>query len=348
MRMLLILGPALAVAAAERVFDFADLKVGTPPPGWKGFVAGTNAAPGDWQIVLDDAPTAFKPLIPGAANTSRRAVLAQLSRDTTDERYPVLAFEGERYADFTARVRFKLVDGEIEQMAGLAFRISDPGNFYVVRASGLGRNVRFYKFVNGQRSPPIGPEFPLERGRWYELGVKAEANRIQIMLDGKNIMPELTDSSHLAGRIGFFTKSDSVAYFSDLRLNYKPLETLAAALVRDILERQPRLLDVQVLGRSSDRDELHVMGAKYPDALGRAATVTEKKAFAEGRAYCLRGKSTNVVTQPLHDRNGDPIGVVRFGIKPFPGQLEDSLVTKTIPWVKTMNERIGASKDLTE
>ena len=131
-------------------------------------------------------------------------------------------------------------------------------------------------------------------------------------------------------------------------MNYKPLETLAAALVRDILERQPRLLDVQVLGRSSDRDELHVMGATFPDALGRAATVTEKKAFAEGRAYCLRGKSTNVVTQPLHDRNGDPIGVVRFGIKPFPGQLEDSLVTKTIPWVKTMNERIGASKDLTE
>lgn len=350
-RTFLVLGTALTLAAAERVFDFSDLKTGATPPGWQAFVAGppgAASAPGVWQIVQDDAPSAFAPLTTGAPRNSRRPVIAQLSRVTTDERFPVLAFEGERFGDFTAHVRFKLVEGEVEQMAGLAFRIVDPANFYAVRASGLGRNVRFYKFVNGQRSMPIGPDVSLERNRWYDLGVRAEANRIQISLNGKDIMPELTDNSHLAGRIGFITKSDSVSYFSDLRITYKPMEILAAALVREILEKQPRLLDVQILGKTPDKTELHVMAAKYTNSIGRLATEAEKKAFAENRAYCSRGHATNIVTQPLLDRNGDTIGVARFSIKPYPGQLENALVTKTIPWVQAMNQRIAASKDLTE
>lgn len=347
-RTILVLGAAFSITAAERVFDFSELKTGATPPGWHGFVAGTPGPAGNWEIVQDEAPTAFAPLTAGATKTSRRPVLAQISRVKTDERFPVLAFEGERFGDFTARLRFKMVDGEMEQMAGLAFRIVDSTNFYVVRASGLGRNVRFYKFVNGARSAPIGPEVSLERNRWYELGVRAEANRIQVSLDGKDVMPELTDNSHLAGRIGFVTKSDAVSYFSDLRLTYKPLETLAAAMVREILEKQPRLLDVQVLGKTPQQVELHVMAAKDAQAIGRLATEFEKKAFTESRAYCSRGRNTNVVTQPLYDRNGDTIGLARFAMKPYPGQLENAIVTKTIPWVQAMNRRIAASKDLTE
>jgi len=304
--------------------------------------------PAEWQIVQDEAPSAFNPLTPGAAKYSRRPVLAQVSRIKSDERFPVLAFEGERFGDFTATFRFKLVEGEMEQMAGLAFRIVDGANFYVVRASGLGKNVRFYKFVNGQRSEPIGVDLPIERNRWYEMAVRAEANRIRISLDGKPILPELTDNSHLAGSIGFMTKSDAVSYFTDLRLTYRPMETLAAALVREVLEKQPRLLDVQILGKTPQQSELHVMAAKDAKALGRLATESEKQAFAEGRPYCSRGTGTNVVSQPLFDRNGDAIGVARFAMKPFPGQLEDTIVTKTIPWVQAMNKRIGASKDLTE
>ena len=344
----LVLASALSLAAAERAFDFSDVKTGTAPTGWEGFVTGDPSHPGDWQIVQDEVPSAFAPLTAGAPQTSRRAVLAQLSKLPTDERFPVLAFAGERFGDFTATVRFKLVEGTMEQIAGLAFRIVDPGNFYVVRASGLGKNVRFYKFVQGDRSAPIGPEIPIQRNRWYELGVKAEANRIQVSLDGKNILPELTDNSHLAGRIGLVTKSDTVAYFRDLHIQYKPLETLAASLVREVLEKQPRLLDVQILGITPDQPELHVMGAKNPASIGRLANDAEKRVFAEGHANCNRGGTTNVVNHPLYDRNGDPVGVVHFGIKPYPGQLEDALITKSIPWAQSMNQRIGASKDLTE
>src|SRR5207247_226680 len=103
-------------------------------------------------------------------------VLAQVNQDPTDERFPLLVFDGETFSDFTLTTRFKLVRGDVEQMAGLAFRVQDEKNFYVIRASGLGNNVRFYKVVGGVRSAPIGPEQPVAKGVWHELKVQCKAN----------------------------------------------------------------------------------------------------------------------------------------------------------------------------
>ena len=75
----------------------------------------------------------------------------------TDERFPMFIYDGEKFRDFRFLTRFKIVSGVSEQMAGLVFRFQNTSNFYVVRASALGRNVRFYKVVNGARSDPIGP-----------------------------------------------------------------------------------------------------------------------------------------------------------------------------------------------
>jgi hypothetical protein len=44
-------------------------------------------------------------------------------------------------------VRFKIVDGVYEQMAGVVFRFQDTNNFYVARANAKDGNVRFYKVV---------------------------------------------------------------------------------------------------------------------------------------------------------------------------------------------------------
>ena len=77
--------------------------------------------------------------------TAKKSVVAQLARDTTDNHYPMLVLGDERYGDFTFTTRFKMVDGDTEQMAGVAFRIQDENNFYVVRANVLGSTFYFYK-----------------------------------------------------------------------------------------------------------------------------------------------------------------------------------------------------------
>jgi hypothetical protein len=342
----LVLACGLNLWAAERNFDFGGVPAGKLPADWAPLLAG-KGKPGEWQVLMDEVAPQFKPLSSQAPSQARREVLAQVSRDPTDERFPLLVYQGERFGDFTARFRFKLVAGVIEQMAGLVFRLQDEKNFYVVRASASG-NVRFYKFVNGERNSPIGPEIPVSQGEWHELSVKCTGNQIDIQFDGKPAMPTLTDNSHLSGQLGFFTKSDAVSYFSDLRLDYRPLESLAQVLVRQTLKDQPRLLDVRICGRRPGNPELTVLAAKTAAEIGQAPVEGERKAFAENRAYYSKESQVAVVTHPLHDRNGEPIGVARFTLKAYKGQLEAATLGRVLPIVKRMQDRIGAASELTE
>ena len=335
----------LGASAAEKVFEFTAPE-GKLPEGWTPVLAG-KGMPGNWKIVFDEVPPILKPLTAQAPKFARREVLAQVSADATDERFPLLVYEGERYQDFTARLRFKLVSGAVEQMAGLIFRMQDEKNFYVARGSGSG-NVRFYKFVNGVRSAPIGPELPVSRGDWHELVVKCLGNSIDLQFDGKAAMPTLTDNSHLTGRIGLFTKSDAISYFSDLRIDYRPVESLAETLLKTTLEAQPRLLDLKVYGRRPGSKELVLLSAKTPGEKGKAAGDVEVKVLAENRTYYSKGESGAVVTHPLHDRNGEPIGVARFVLKTYKGQMEAATIGRVLPLVKDMEQRIGAASELTE
>ncbi len=338
---------AISVFGAEKIIDFTSVPEGQVPPGWKAMRVG-GGREGEWKVKMVDVPPTLKPLSAAAPQLARRAVVAAVGGDATDERFPLLVYDEERFGDFTARVRFQITGGIIEQMAGLAFRIQDSTNFYVVRFSALGSNLRFYKFVNGERSAPIGPDFPIAKGEWHELSIQCTGNRIEVRVDGKEAMPILTDNSHPTGKIGFFTKSDSEANFMDFRLDYRPLETLAVTLVRTTLADQPRLMDLQVLGRLPGSEKLQVMAAKSASDVGRAASDTENKVWAENRPYYARTKAAAVVTQPLHDRNGDVLGVVRFALKPYAGQLEAATLARVLPILKDMEMRIGASKDLIE
>ena len=195
-------------------------------------------------------------------------MLAQTAPSNEDERFPQLINNSERYGDFTFSTRFQITGGSLEQIAGLVFRHQDPKNFYVVRASALGSNLRFYKFVDGERSAPIGPSIPFLKGKWYELSVRAEGNQIEVLLNGTNAFPTLTDKTFNAGHVGFITKSDTTALFADVSIRYRPLETLAATLVRQALEQQPRLLNLRLYGVSGNQKDLQCRAAKNSRDIG--------------------------------------------------------------------------------
>lgn len=332
---------------AERFFDFQEGAEGRPPAGWEAFVVG-QGQPADWRVVQDAVPSAFQPLTEQAPQVNRRGVLAQLSNDPVDERFPVIWWSGERFGDFTAKLRLKFVSGAREQLAGLVFRAADARNFYVARASALGNNVRFYAYVNGERRAPVGTEIKIEPGRWHELTVRCEGNRIDVSWNGQPAMPTLTDNSFVVGRIGLITKSDTVAYFSDLRLDYRPLKTLADRLVEKVNREQPRLLNFLVYGRTSARPELHVMAAKEGGDVGKKAGETEGKVLSENQAYFSKTREAAIVSAPLHDRNGETLGVVKFVLKPYAGQLESVTIGKVLPWVRQLEELVGGARDLTE
>ena len=137
---------ALSVAGAEHKFEFSEMRQSTNLTGFRSAVTGKGKA-GDWQVILDDVPPLLQPLNPSSAGTTKQAVLAQLAQDPTDEHFPLLIYEDEVYGDFTLTTRFKTVKGVMEQMAGIAFRIQNETNYYVVRASSLGSTFKFYKVL---------------------------------------------------------------------------------------------------------------------------------------------------------------------------------------------------------
>lgn len=333
------------VPAAELQFDFSRARLGEMPTGFRSTVSGAGK-PGTWKIVEDDRSGAAESPQAGSSVVVRHQALAQLDRQEKEEHFPLLVFDGEIFTDFKLTTRFKTVAGTMEQMAGIAFRIQDEKNYYVVRASSLGSSFRFYKFVDGNRTTPLGPQIEIARGVWHDMTIECKGNQIRFGLDGNEPI-SVTDNSFTEGRVGFWTKSDSVSYFGDTTIVYTPTELLAAELIRNAMKENPRLLGIQIFSTTTDRPELHLVASSDPAEVGRAAGSVEKDVISRAIVYGGKEKKRFLITIPLRDRNGDPIAAVRVILEAFPGQTEDNAAARARPIVKEMESRVRSVKDLT-
>ncbi len=184
--------------------DFEGAAPGALPPGVTSALTGSGS-PAAWAIVED--PTA--PAGP--------KVLAQTSTDRTDYRFPLAIFEAPVAADIDVAVRFKPVAGAVDRAAGIAVRLSDPNNYYVVRANALEDNVRLYRMVNGRRSQFAGADAKVPSGKWQDLRLVVRGSRFEVFLDGRSLYSATDTAIAAAGRVALWTKADSVTHFDDLR-----------------------------------------------------------------------------------------------------------------------------------
>ena len=337
---------ALPAAGAELSFDFGSFASDKAPAGFRSALAGTGK-PGEWKVIMDEVPPLLAPLTAKAPVVTRRAVLAQLNQDPTDERFPLLIFDGEVFSDFTLTTRFKLAGGGLEQMAGIAFRLRDEKNFYVIRASGLGRNIRFYKVVEGVRSEPIGPEVEIPKGVWHELKIECKGNSIRCGLNGKDAIPPLTDNTFTSGKIAFWTKSDSVSYFADTKLVYTPREIAAKAIVRDTVKKFGHLRGLKVYILDA-QGEPKVVASKDEKEIGSPGGKSEKDCITKGVMFYGKDRKTVSVVMPLRDRNGEPIAAARVVMETFTGQTEQNALARARPVVKTMQARVQSLEEFTQ
>ena len=198
----------LEVAGKQFVYNFDSDAPGQLPAKFHTAKTGGGTAE-KWIIVAD--PTA----------PSKPNVDAQTSTDQTDYRFPLLISDEGSFQDLDLSVRFKAVSGRVDRAGGLVFRLRDPNNYYIVRANALEDNYRLYHVVNGRRSQFAGANFKVTSGEWHELRVEATGNKITCYYDGAKKI-EATDSTFKdAGKVGLWTKADSVTYFDDLNVTAK-------------------------------------------------------------------------------------------------------------------------------
>ena len=162
-----------------------------------------------WVVTTD--PTA----------SSKPNVIAQTSADQTDYRFPLLISDEGSFQDLDVSVKFKAVSGSIDRAGGLVFRLKDPNNYYIVRANALENNYRLYHVVNGRRSQFAGANLKVTSGEWHELRVEATGNKITCYYDGSKKIEATDETFKDAGKVGLWTKADSVTYFDDLKVTAK-------------------------------------------------------------------------------------------------------------------------------
>jgi hypothetical protein len=335
---------ALPAAGDQIRFDFSDFADGSTLTNFFSTVAG-GGSPGDWKIVMDDVPPLLAPLTDKAPDVTKRAVLAQTSRDTTDEHFPLFIYDGETFTDFKFSTRFKIVDGVVEQMAGVVFRFQNASNFYVLRASALGHNVRFYKMVDGIRAAPIGPSLEVTNNMWHTLAVQCQGNQITCWLDDQLLMPPLQDNTFTEGKVGFWTKSDAVSYFCDAEIDYTPRVPAAQLLVDSIMQKQPRILGLRIYALNA-QGEPRIIASKDKSENGQPGDDTDKQTITDGAMFYSRKKGVDMITMPLRDQNGDPVASVHVWLKSFLGETRNNALTRGRMVLNNMEAEVTSADDL--
>lgn len=120
------------------------------------------------------------------------------------------------FHDGDISIRFKLVAGQLDSCAGILFNLKPNGDYLAVRFNGKEDNVVLWTFNKGKRSfVKKGSEnVPLQMNTWHSLQVSVHGTNLQAALDGKHLL-DYTLSEPVSGRVGVWSKTDSVSYFDD-------------------------------------------------------------------------------------------------------------------------------------
>jgi hypothetical protein len=202
----LVLGlPSLAMA---QTITFADAAVGSKPKDFSYDLTGGGPA-ANWEIVADSTAVGGK-------------ALAETSKDTTDYRFPLAIYAPAVLANVEVTVRFKPVAGSVDQAGGVVVRFADPNNYYIARANALEDNIRFYRVVNGRRQELKGFNGKVKPGEWRTLTLRAEGEKFTVSSDGQQLFTVSDKTFPGAGKVGLWTKADSVTYFDKIEINALP------------------------------------------------------------------------------------------------------------------------------
>ena len=203
---------AQGVVAGPLIVDFERMEPGKRPRGFSTALTGKGAPP-TWVIKED--PTA--PAGP--------KVVTQTTSDKTSYRFPICIYDAFTGKDPELSVSFKPISGRVDQAAGLVWRYQDANNYYVVRANALEDNVVLYKMEHGKRGDlkpkgawffSYGKDAPVPAQRWSTLRVTVRGQQFSVWLDGAHLFDVEDETFSGPGKVGLWTKADSVTAFDSL------------------------------------------------------------------------------------------------------------------------------------
>ncbi|PYR17378.1 MAG: hypothetical protein DMF94_23960 [Acidobacteria bacterium] len=191
-----------AVAAADSV-NFDAGTVGQAPAGWTATRTGSGDA--KWTIEKDDTA-------PSKPNVLKQSGVAT---------YPVCFKNDTNLKDGFVEVKFKPISGKEDQAGGVVWRLKDANNYYVARANALEDNVTIYHTINGRRTEKKRTNMKVASNVWHTIRVDFADNHFTVTCDGKKAIEWDDDTFKEAGKVGVWTKADSLTLFDDFSYGAK-------------------------------------------------------------------------------------------------------------------------------
>jgi hypothetical protein len=191
---------------SNHAVSFESNQIGAAPEGWTATLTGSGTP--KWTVESEETAP------------SKSKVLKQSGRAT----YPLLLKNDTNIKDGFIEIKFKAIGGSQDRAAGVVWRARDASNYYVVRANALEDNFVLYKTVDGVRSAldivgrkgGYGVAVPVPANTWHSLRIDFKAACFSASFNGKQLF-EVEDSTFTdAGKVGLWTKADSVTLFDEV------------------------------------------------------------------------------------------------------------------------------------
>jgi len=188
---------AVAALSSADTVNFDNFKTGATPPGWTVTQTGTGSA--KWFVEKDDSAP------------SKPNVLKQSGEAT----FPVCIKNDTNIKDGFVEVKFKPISGKEDQAGGVIWRAKDSSNYYIARANALEDNVTIYHTIDGKRVAFKSINTKVTSGVWHTLRVDFKGNKFTVTFDGNRVIEATDESFANAGKVGVWTKADSVTEFDN-------------------------------------------------------------------------------------------------------------------------------------
>lgn len=203
MKLILIVAGCFSFAscAFALTVNYDAEAVGHVPSGWTCGATGAGAP--HWTVESE------------ATAPSRPNVLKQ----SGSAAFPRCVKNEAAITDGMVEFKFKPISGKEDQAGGLVWRWKDSDNYYVARANALEYNVSLYHMSNGSRETIVYKDAPVAPGVWHTLRVTFKGASMQVVLDGKTYIDVRDEHIAGSGKVGVWTKADSVTLFDDFSYN---------------------------------------------------------------------------------------------------------------------------------
>ena len=194
---LIVMTTLITTTVSAATVNFDDAKHGEVPAGWTATKTGKGEP--KWVVEKDDSAP------------SKPNVLKQSGEAT----YPVCIKDDTILQDGFVEVKFKPVSGKEDQAGGVLWRAKDADNYYIARANALEGNVCIYHTIKGKRTEKKRAKLKVPGNQWHTLRVDFQGSHFKVTLDGKPALEWDDETFKDAGKVGLWTKADSVTLFDD-------------------------------------------------------------------------------------------------------------------------------------